>query len=123
PSRLEKKAQDCIDRGEFYEAHQVYRTLYFRMIQQENYEDLLQILCTGSQKLGGVKESLSALDLAELYAETLLKAKCEPSEKIFEQLYTMLIQLCDPNFPLPNADSLNKFISTCVKWWVHFAGF
>ncbi|KAK6011889.1 hypothetical protein OSTOST_23013, partial [Ostertagia ostertagi] len=86
------------------------------MTQQEHFEDLLQILCTGSQKLGDVKESLSALDLAELYAETLFKAKCEPSEKIFDQLYTMLLQLCDPKFPVPNADSLNKFISTCVKW-------
>ncbi|VDO46850.1 unnamed protein product [Haemonchus placei] len=122
PSRLEKKAQDCIDRGEFYEAHQVYRTLYFRKTQQEQYDDLLQILCNGSKKLGDVKEALSALDLAELYAETLLKSKTEPSEKIFEQLssvggyISLLLQLCDPSFPIPSADSLNKFISTCVKW-------
>ncbi|KAK5980781.1 Golgi to ER traffic protein 4 [Trichostrongylus colubriformis] len=61
-----------------------------------------------------MKESLSALDLAELYAETLLKGKCEPTEKIFEQLYSMLLQLCDPNFP--NSDSLNKFISISVRW-------
>ncbi|XGW11662.1 hypothetical protein V3C99_012833 [Haemonchus contortus] len=116
PSRLEKKAQDCIDRGEFYEAHQVYRTLYFRKTQQEQYDELLQILCNGSKKLGDVKEALSALDLAELYAETLLKSKSEPSEKIFEQLSSLLMQLCDPSFPIPSADSLNKFISTCVKW-------
>ncbi|VDP13147.1 unnamed protein product [Heligmosomoides polygyrus] len=116
PSRLEKKAQDCIDKGEFYEAHQVYRTMYFRMVSQERYDDLLQILASGSKKLSEAKEPLSALDLAELYAETLLKSKCDPSESIYSQLYSMLNQFCDPNFPIPNQEFLNKFISTCVKW-------
>lgn len=116
PSRLEKKAQDCIDKGEFYEAHQVYRTMYFRMVSQERYDDLLQILASGSKKLSEAKEPLSALDLAELYAETLLKSKCDPSESIYSQLYSMLNQFCDPNFPIPNQEFLNKLISTCVKW-------
>ncbi|KIH57103.1 hypothetical protein ANCDUO_12707, partial [Ancylostoma duodenale] len=88
PSRLEKKAQDCFDKGEFYEAHQVYRTMYFRMIQQEKFDELLDILCSGSKKLARANEFLASIDLAELYAETLVKAKSKPTERILDQIFS-----------------------------------
>ncbi|KAL6733786.1 hypothetical protein Aduo_004406 [Ancylostoma duodenale] len=116
PSRLEKKAQDCFDKGEFYEAHQVYRTMYFRMIQQEKFDELLDILCSGSKKLARANEFLASIDLAELYAETLVKAKSKPTERILDQIFSMTEQLMDPSFTLPSPDAHNRFISSCVKW-------
>ncbi|RCN28051.1 hypothetical protein ANCCAN_26211, partial [Ancylostoma caninum] len=63
PSRLEKKAQDCFDKGEFYEAHQVYRTMYFRMIQQEKFDELLDMLCSGSKKLARGEQNFVFFDI------------------------------------------------------------
>uniref|UniRef100_A0A0K0DGC9 VPS9 domain-containing protein n=1 Tax=Angiostrongylus cantonensis TaxID=6313 RepID=A0A0K0DGC9_ANGCA len=63
-----------------------------------------------------VKEVLSAIDLAELYAETLLKAKCEASEKIYLQIFSIVGQFCNPSLPMPTPNAQNKFISTCVMW-------
>lgn len=116
PSLLEKKALDCLYKSEYYETHQIYRTMYFRMILKEQFADLLDLLHSGSKKLADVKQALSSLDLAELYAETLLKAKCEPSGKIYEQIFSIIDQFCDPSFPLPTPDAQNKFVSTCVAW-------
>lgn len=116
PSLLEKKALDCLHKAEYYEAHQIYRTMYFRMILKEQFADLLDLLCSGSKKLADVNEALSALDLAELYAETLLKGKCEATEKIYEQIFSIIEQFLNPSFPMPTPNGQNKFISTCVKW-------
>ncbi|KAK6733271.1 hypothetical protein RB195_017178 [Necator americanus] len=116
PSRLEKKAENCLEKGEFYEAHQVYRTMYFRMLQQEKFEELLDLLCCGCKKLAAVKEALGSIDLAELYAETLVKSKKEPSEGILEQISSMVELFTDPSFVLPTPDAHNRFISSCVKW-------
>ncbi|VDM52673.1 unnamed protein product [Angiostrongylus costaricensis] len=116
PSLLEKKALDCLCKAEYYEAHQIYRTLYFRMILKEQFIDLLDLLYSGSKKLADVKEVLSAIDLAELYAETLLKAKCEASEKIYGQIFSIIEQFCNPSLPMPASNAQNKFISTCVMW-------
>ncbi|KAJ1360130.1 hypothetical protein KIN20_019035 [Parelaphostrongylus tenuis] len=116
PSLLEKKALDRLSKGEYYEAHQIYRTMYFRMILKEQFADLLDLLYSGSKKLADVKEALSAIDLAELYAETLLKAKCKATGKIYEQIYSMTEQFLNPSFPMPTPNAQIKFISMCVKW-------
>ncbi|KAE9413127.1 hypothetical protein Angca_007878 [Angiostrongylus cantonensis] len=116
PSLLEKKALDCLYKAEYYEAHQIYRTMYFRMILKEQFIDLLDLMYSGSKKLADVKEVLSAIDLAELYAETLLKAKCEASEKIYLQIFSIVGQFCNPSLPMPTPNAQNKFISTCVMW-------
>ncbi|CAJ0608670.1 unnamed protein product [Cylicocyclus nassatus] len=116
PSRLEQKAQSCIDKGEYYEAHQVYRTLYFRMTQQEKYVELLDVLHSGCKKMAEVNQFLGSIDLAELYAETLMKGKIEASEKILDQIAEMIEQFLNPSFRLPSPDAHTKFISTCVKW-------
>ncbi|VDK53953.1 unnamed protein product [Cylicostephanus goldi] len=116
PSRLEQKAQSCIDKGEYYEAHQVYRTLYFRMTQQEKYVELLDVLHSGCKKMAEVSQFLGSIDLAELYAETLMKGKIDPSEKVLNQIAEMIEQFLNPSFSLPSPDAHTKFISTCVKW-------
>lgn len=46
-SRLEKKLSTCLANGEFYEAHQIYRTLYYRLADQQKYSELLELLYEG----------------------------------------------------------------------------
>ncbi|KJH50703.1 hypothetical protein DICVIV_03143 [Dictyocaulus viviparus] len=115
PSRLEKKALHCLDTAEYYEAHQVYRTMYFRMILKGQFDELLDLLYSGSQKFIEVNDALAAIDLAELYADTLLKASSEPSEKIFEQIFSMVERFSNPSFPSPSPDAQNRSRSIATK--------
>ncbi|PRD32666.1 UNVERIFIED_CONTAM: Golgi to ER traffic protein 4 [Trichonephila clavipes] len=46
--RVLKKLHTNIELGQYYEAHQQYRTLYFRHLSQKKYGDLISLLYEGS---------------------------------------------------------------------------
>ncbi|KAL0278753.1 UNVERIFIED_CONTAM: hypothetical protein PYX00_000479 [Menopon gallinae] len=46
--RVRSKLDACIKSGNYYEAHQMYRTLYFRYLSQQKYSALLELLCDGA---------------------------------------------------------------------------
>jgi hypothetical protein len=50
-SRLEQKLEACLARGDFYEAHQIYRTLFYRLSSQEKYDELVDLLHAGAMRL------------------------------------------------------------------------
>lgn len=74
-SRIENKLKCSIDSGNFYEAHQLYRTLYFRYCAQSKFEPLLQMLYDGAICLFNAAQHASAIDLAILYVDVLVKSK------------------------------------------------
>ncbi|VDL76130.1 unnamed protein product [Nippostrongylus brasiliensis] len=86
------------------------------MSAQGKTEEILRVLCTGANNMRLANQPLSALDLGELYAETLLKSKCQPNETIFNDLYIMMQIYFDYDFPVTSANLLNKFMTTCIKW-------
>ncbi|XP_052826871.1 Golgi to ER traffic protein 4 homolog [Octopus bimaculoides] len=70
-SRILAKCQACVDANNFYEAHQMYRTLYFRYNAQHKYEDALELLYKGSVTLLQHRQQTSGTDLASLFINTL----------------------------------------------------
>lgn len=42
-SRVLNKLRICLEARQFYEAHQLYRTLYFRLIAQEKYQQVSSV--------------------------------------------------------------------------------
>ncbi|XP_030370544.1 Golgi to ER traffic protein 4 homolog [Scaptodrosophila lebanonensis] len=72
-SRVLAKLENSLAEGEFYEAHQMYRTLYFRYTTQKKYQDCLDLLFDGAQKLIAREQEDSAVDLCLLLVDTLEK--------------------------------------------------
>lgn len=72
-SRVLAKLSHSLAEGEFYEAHMMYRTLYFRYTAQKRYQDCLDLLFDGAQKLIEKEQESSAADLCLLLIDTLEK--------------------------------------------------
>lgn len=72
-SRVLAKLSHSLAEGEFYEAHMMYRTLYFRYTAQKRYQECLDLLFDGAQKLIEKEQEGSAADLCLLLVDTLEK--------------------------------------------------
>ncbi|KAH8311072.1 hypothetical protein KR044_004120, partial [Drosophila immigrans] len=72
-SRVLAKLSHSLAEGEYYEAHMMYRTLYFRYTAQKRYDDCLDLLYDGAQKLIAKEQEGSAADLCLLLLDTLEK--------------------------------------------------
>lgn len=79
-SRVLAKLSHSLAEGEFYEAHMMYRTLYFRYTAQKRYQDCLDLLYDGAQKLIEKEQESSAADLCLLLVDTLEKRGPQPED-------------------------------------------
>lgn len=74
-ARVLAKLESSIESGNYYEAHQMYRTLYFRYLSHKKYDELLDLLYTGALTLLNHDQHTSGADLALLIVDTLEMAK------------------------------------------------
>lgn len=72
-ARVLAKLESSIETGNYYEAHQMYRTLYFRYLSQRKFDELLELLYKGSVTLLGKEQHTSGADLGLLIVDTLEK--------------------------------------------------
>uniref|UniRef100_A0A915B8Z6 Golgi to ER traffic protein 4 homolog n=2 Tax=Parascaris univalens TaxID=6257 RepID=A0A915B8Z6_PARUN len=120
-SRLEKKLADRLESGDYYEAHQIYRTLYYRMSAQGKWQQLQDLLYNGAIKLLDVNEPTSAVDLAELFVESLQQSNMPVSSATldrFEQLFTRLPPVLEKDTTVDGnrVDRRNELLSRALKW-------
>jgi len=108
--RVLSKLKASIENENYYEAHQMYRTLYFRYVSQKKFSELEGMLFDGAILLFSHQETASGVDLAKLYVETLTQAEAGPEEARFQRL-SKLYQL----IPGDNVDK-PLYLSTCLKW-------
>ncbi|KAH9392576.1 Golgi to ER traffic protein 4 [Tyrophagus putrescentiae] len=72
--RLNQKLAECLARGDFYEAHQIYRTIYFRLSRERKFAQAYRLLVEGATKLLSAGQSNSGSDLANLLVDMLSNA-------------------------------------------------
>lgn len=93
-SRVLAKLDSSIEAGNYYEAHQMYRTLYFRYTAQKKYDDSLDLLYKGSMKLIAKQQEASAADLGLLILDTLEKrGPCKDGDLWIERLGNLITRL------------------------------
>ncbi|EDS36768.1 conserved hypothetical protein [Culex quinquefasciatus] len=97
-ARVLAKLESSIETGNYYEAHQMYRTLYFRYLSQRKYEELLELLYKGSLTLLNHEQHTSGADLGLLIVDTLEKAaKPEQEAEPWMQKIAMLLSKIPQN--------------------------
>lgn len=108
--RVLSKLKASIENENYYEAHQMYRTLYFRYVSQKKFLELEGMLFDGALLLFSHQETASGVDLAKLYVETLTQAEAGPEEARFQRLAKL--------YQLIPGDNVDKplYLSTCLKW-------
>ncbi|CAJ0946676.1 unnamed protein product, partial [Mesorhabditis belari] len=120
-SRLEAKIEKCLEVGEFYEAHQIYRTLYYRLSNAKKYEELLSLLANGTENMMKANQATSAIDLAELYADSLLVSKATAGETTLSTI-AKIFSILPSHFgdsdgeKHPQEDKRTKFVSKLITW-------
>ncbi|XP_064478940.1 Golgi to ER traffic protein 4 homolog [Ornithodoros turicata] len=108
--RVLNKLHASIDAGNYYEAHQMYRTIYFRYLNQKRYNDLKELLYDGALKLLTLKECNSGADIANLLVDVLSKSETKPNDEEIEHLGTL--------HALLNASSPERtaFLVKALEW-------
>ena len=71
-SLLAEKLEKCLAEQNGYEAHQIYRTMYYRLARAKHVE-AYERMYEGSMKMFNMNEPLSGVDLANLLVELLNK--------------------------------------------------
>ncbi|XP_046735326.1 Golgi to ER traffic protein 4 homolog [Diprion similis] len=108
--RVLAKLEASVNSGNYYEAHQMYRTLHFRYLGQRKYSELLELLYNGSTLLLQHDQQASGADLGILFVDALVKSETEPSQLYFEKL-TNLFGLMNPTAP-----ERETFLLEALRW-------
>ncbi|XP_076309076.1 Golgi to ER traffic protein 4 homolog isoform X2 [Tachypleus tridentatus] len=85
--RILSKIKCNIETGNYYEAHQMYKTLYFRYLTQKKYKELLDLLYDGSDILLKHHQYNSGADLANLVVDALTTSLSPVSYEYLEKNY------------------------------------
>lgn len=114
--RIETKLKSAIDQENFYEAHQLYRTLYFRFSSQAKFGEAEDLLYEGSLELFKHKQVSSGTDLAILFIEVLVKSEStnERSSESFEKSFQRVAKIFD-KFPR-DSPYYDNFKSQAIQW-------
>lgn len=104
------KLEACIDCGNYYEAHQMYRTLYFRYQGQKRYAELKELLYNGAVKLLRLDQCNSGADLANLLVDVLVQSDTEPCDEQIERLGSLFALLA------PHSPERSTFLARALQW-------
>ncbi|KAL3990538.1 hypothetical protein ACH3XW_32190 [Acanthocheilonema viteae] len=120
-SRSEEKLRLCFQYGNYYEAHQICRTMYNRLSNQGKWQELQDILYNGILRLLEAGEAASAIDLAELFVEALEKSKTPVSSALldrFDELLNLLPAQLEKDLEANSEreDRRLRYISLAIKW-------
>lgn len=110
-ARVLAKLETSIESGNYYEAHQMYRTLYFRYTSQKKYDEVLELLYKGALTLLNHEQYTSGADLGLLIIETLDKGKIdEGTEKWMQKIAVLLSKIP------ANVVERETLLVKAVKW-------
>lgn len=70
-SRIVTKLDKLIQEENFYEAHQLYRTIYFRYLNAKRFTELQDLFLKGSLIFLEKGQANSGADLASLYIDAV----------------------------------------------------
>ncbi|GAV07796.1 hypothetical protein RvY_17594 [Ramazzottius varieornatus] len=74
--------QSAFEKQDFYEAHQIYKSINFRLLRQKKYQQLADLLSEGCLTFLRLNLNQSGIDLARMYAEVLEKGNLPVTQEI-----------------------------------------
>ncbi|XP_071509251.1 Golgi to ER traffic protein 4 homolog B-like [Diadema antillarum] len=108
--RVLAKLKKCVEDGNYYEAHQMYRTLYFRYLAQKKHAEAIELVYTGASLLLQHNQHMSGADLSLLLVEALDTLQ-EPIAKCNIDRIASLTKALPCESP-----ERTKFITLSLRW-------
>uniref|UniRef100_A0A3B3ZWE8 Golgi to ER traffic protein 4 homolog n=1 Tax=Periophthalmus magnuspinnatus TaxID=409849 RepID=A0A3B3ZWE8_9GOBI len=81
--RVEGKLRASVEKGDYYEAHQMYRTLFFRYMSQAKHAEAKELMYNGALLFFSYNQQNSAADLSMLVLEVLEKSESKSLYELF----------------------------------------
>ncbi|KAK5850503.1 hypothetical protein PBY51_001379 [Eleginops maclovinus] len=108
--RVEGKLRASVEKGDYYEAHQMYRTLFFRYMSQAKHAEARELMYNGALLFFSHNQQNSAADLSMLVLEVFEKSEVKVEDELLECLAKLFSRM-EPNSPERVA-----FVSRALKW-------
>ncbi|KAI9024312.1 hypothetical protein CLU79DRAFT_834289 [Phycomyces nitens] len=105
-----QKLKDSVNSGNYYESHQMYRTVARRYNKQQKHQHAIQLLHDGAVSLMTHKQSASGSDLANYMLETYNTANI-PVDDVSLDRVVEILGLYPPNEP-----GRKSFINNAFSW-------
>jgi len=105
-----QKLKKSVEDGNYYEAHQMYRTVARRYTKQQKYQEVIELLHSGSVSLLKQKQSGSGSDLALYMLETYKLANTPVTEESLDRV-AELLELYPSQEP-----GRKPFINNALNW-------
>ncbi|KAI3652999.1 hypothetical protein MP228_002424 [Amoeboaphelidium protococcarum] len=119
--KILEKVNASFSEGNYYEAHQQYRTLYNRLKRQKKWQDALQLTSDGAIRLLDAGQIGSGADLADLYVKTLGDAKVKVCAMYIDTAVSIMdayTKCLRSSSKQSDADKLGRdeFMRQMIKW-------
>lgn len=109
-ARVKAKLKMALEAGDYYEAHQMYRTLYFRLSSAQKFADLEPLLYEGALLFLRQGQVGSGVDLTRAYLDVLIKGQVGVTESPCQrvaQLYALVPE---------NHAEKDGLMATAIQW-------
>ncbi|CAF0772792.1 unnamed protein product [Rotaria sordida] len=116
PSRLYDKLEQCKQNKDFYQAHQICRTIYVRLRSSTNGENILKFLFESACYFLEHNQLNSGYDLCKSYTETLNNSNINDlTDNLLKEICN-LFQLLKSNY-----DERTEFACSVLRWSSHIS--
>ncbi|KAG0054785.1 hypothetical protein BGZ83_010461 [Gryganskiella cystojenkinii] len=109
-AKVLQKLEKSVGEGNYYEAHQMYRTVANRYVKAQNYKDAIDLLHSGSLLLLKHKQTGSGTDLALYLVEVYNLDKVPVSEESRDRIFD-LAELMDAE-----NSQRKSFLQSAISW-------
>ncbi|XP_002735673.1 Golgi to ER traffic protein 4 homolog [Saccoglossus kowalevskii] len=108
--RVLKKLKASVEAGSYYEAHQMYRTLYFRYMAQKKHAEAIELIYSGANVLLTHNQHGSGTDLCMLLIEVLNTSNTAPAADNLDKVSSLFTQLG------PDSTERPLYKNAALKW-------
>ncbi|KAF9914422.1 hypothetical protein BX616_008356 [Lobosporangium transversale] len=105
-----KKLEKSVGDGNYYEAHQMYRTVANRYVKAQNYNDAIDLLHSGAMLLLKHKQGNSGTDLAIYLIDVYNQAKIPVTEESRDRIFDLA------DLMGPENTQRRSFLQGAISW-------
>ncbi|KAF9934830.1 hypothetical protein FBU30_010803 [Linnemannia zychae] len=109
-AKVLQKLEKSVDAGNYYEAHQMYRTVANRYVKANNYKDAIDLLYSGALLLLKHKQTGSGTDLALYLIEVYNLAKVPVTEESRDRIFDLADLMDAEN------SQRKSFLQNAISW-------
>ncbi|KAG0267874.1 hypothetical protein DFQ27_008054 [Actinomortierella ambigua] len=109
-ARVLKKLEKSVQDGNFYEAHQMYRTVANRYVKSHTYGEAIELLYSGAMLLLKKEQYGSGSDLAIYLVEVYVQAKIPVSDETRDRIFDLA------DLMGKEVAQRKKFLQNAISW-------